>query len=240
MASIAQDATSPKTGPACTLDNSGLSWNGRLNTGQKIQTDVVYVLLCFKFQYLTFTGDIMQTICDFWINSVIYEVSVAPYLVIQVLQQLATNERSFPNGNCSAHKVLINLANAGGFNLQNIASNEPGLLSWLPSEIIQTNAPCTLGNDDGLLLSRHWGGSRHFLIYCPVSLPSLPNRVSYSVGSCSDIGPLGWLSPIYLWTLGWDDTPPSEVLRTWEQFQSDDFQLSPPWRSLDLFEPKEK
>lgn len=199
-----------------------------------------------------------HSVCDFRLNTVTYGVSSAPYLAIRVLQQLATDESdSFRkassvlmsdtyvddvvSGASSVEEALelqrdlIGLTEAGGFHLRKFASNEPALVSWLPSDMIQQNAPCALDNDGEVptvkILGLQWHAATDTFSYTVQSLSPTPTKRSILSDLARIFDPLGWLSPLvlfakfliqHLWTLSldWDATPPSDVLRVWERFQA--------------------
>ncbi|XP_063619660.1 uncharacterized protein LOC134792321 [Cydia splendana] len=206
-----------------------------------------------KYQRILWRWSTSDPIEEYALTTVTYGTASAPYLAVRTLQQLARDEQeSYPlaskttlhdfyvddilSGADSKEKAkilqdqLVNMLNAGGFNLRKWSSNKIELLN---------NIPEGSKEDDMIKLPQHetrkslgvmWSPAEdnfHFQIKI-ANTEKLTKR--FLLSEISKIfDPMGWLAPIIvemklliqeLWTNGIDwDTPVDEAIKKrWEEF----------------------
>lgn len=192
------------------------------------------------------------------LNTVTYGTSAAPYLAIQTLRQLANDEKhKFPIGAQltlrdfyvddilsgsedidtakEAQRQLIDLLQAGQFQLKKWASNRAELISHLPIGYTECKSSLQFYDDDGLkTLGINWSpNSDTFSFHIQLDEQQ---RIATKRSLLSDVArlydPLGWLAPSIimakiimqrLWKCGcdWDDPVPTELNDEWMKYRSD-------------------
>lgn len=267
--------------------SDGISLNETLLVGPKLQKDITSILLNFRLHQFVFTADIKQMyrqilihrrhwdyqrilwrfaptdpIKDFWLKTVTYGITSAPFLALRTLIQLANDEAErFPHASkvlfsdiyvddlvtgsdsleAALHlqKELISLLANGGFLLRKWTSNNPLLVESIPLD-------CRYEQDISFDDSNSVGLKILGLKWIP-----LADQFSYSVEplerSCTKrtilselariFDPIGFLAPVsffakyliqHLWALGlqWDQSPPSDILKCWNQYKRELHHLS--------------
>lgn len=286
---VRRDATTTKTrvvfDASCKTTN-GRSLNDNLLTGQKLQQDIVLVLLKFRIHEVVFTADIKmmyrfisvrecdrdyqlilwrpsqdQPISTYRLTTVTFGVSAAPYLALRTLRQLAYDEgEKYPlarrailsdvfvddavTGANSVHdalalqRELIQLCQAGGFQLRKWSSNHPALLSSVIAEegTSQQEALVLSSLEDDTtvkVLGLKWTPKSDNFTYDIHVGDRKECTKRFILSEISKIfDPLGFLSPITifakimiqsLWLAhtGWDERPPQLIIDTWERFVSE-------------------
>ncbi|XP_074031549.1 uncharacterized protein [Leptinotarsa decemlineata] len=137
-----------------------------------------------------------------------------------------------------AHQLkteIITLLRRGGFELRKWSSNDLSLLSDLPPSYL-SNEPHTFSEDiDSCLkiLGLRWNPSADCFSFIVSAIPNRPCTKRTILSELARIyDPLGFISPVtffckhliqQLWLsgIGWDDIPNNEIIRIWNQYQTD-------------------
>lgn len=211
---------------------------------------------------------------DYQLNTVTYGTVSAPYLALRVMKQLVENEgRSHPTASTilqnntyvddvlfgsddvattrEIRRQICDLLARGGFELRKWASNEPSLLTDIPTENhglacdkhIQSNEILTV-------LGIFWQidtDSFQFQVSLPPKNPRTKRSILSMIAKLFD--PLGWVTPVIisakifmqtLWRLhlDWDDDLPPSSFDQWSSIYEALPQLNnikiPRWTGLNV------
>ncbi|XP_015119447.1 uncharacterized protein LOC107042777 [Diachasma alloeum] len=212
--------------------STGLSLNETLHVGPTIQDDILSLLLRFRLHQYVPTADIQkmyrqvrvkpEDLRTYELNTVTFGLCAAPYLAIQCLHQLATDERNqFPMAAeilkrdmyvddlltraqtreeaLAIRDQVTQLVQRGGFNLRQWASNDPTLLQDLAPDDINRHLLIT---DSPALktLGLSWNSSNDHIEYKVKSVEAnapLTKRIVMSE-TAKIFDPLGLLAPVII------------------------------------------
>lgn len=133
---------------------------------------------------------------------------------------------------------LIKLLRKGGFELKKWTCNYPELLSDLPEDYLYKNSLCFDSNSDTTkILGLNWNSNSDCFSYSIDTINKTCTKRSILSDLARIFDPLGFLTPVtflakfiiqHLWALGlgWDDTPPDNILKLWTRLKSELPQLS--------------
>ncbi|CAH2227634.1 jg22410 [Pararge aegeria aegeria] len=138
-----------------------------------------------------------------------------------------------------AKSQIIALFNRGCFQLRKWVSNKSELLSDLPAEVCLTGTVSLDESDSKTLkvLGLKWDPTSDSFLFEIKAIDRICTKRSILSELARIFDPLGFLSPVTihaksliqkLWILGigWDQTPPDEVIRAWNTYQTQLLQLS--------------
>lgn len=235
---------------ASASSSTGISLNDCLLAGPQLQNPMTHIMMRFRLHKIAFTADIAKMyrqiqmhkddwnyqrifwrtepshpLREYWLCTVTYGTTSAPYLAVKSLQQLAKDEvHRYPiasqiastdfyvddlaSGTDSivnakvAVKNLIEFAGAGSFELRKWTTNSPELLSTIPEALRETANVVELQQDNNVkTLGIYWNTSSdtyHFKFNnIPVEAGPVTKR---SILSCiaKIFDPLGLLSPVII------------------------------------------
>lgn len=215
-----------------------------------------------NFQRILWRFSPHDPIQDYKLNTVTYGVSSSPFLALRTLLQLSQDEtQNFPRAAeilatdtyvddiitgantyeqaLSLQKELILLLKSGGFELRKWASNDPRLLSHLPSsDLYNANFQFDLASESPLkILGLQWHPSNDSFIFSVTSMDTTCTKRNILSNIARIFDPLGILSPVtfyvkyliqQLWSLGldWDQSPPNNIQQIWSKYISEITYLS--------------
>lgn len=198
---------------------------------------------------------------DYELITVVYGLSPSPFLALRALQQLVLDEGAdFP---LASHAIsnhtyvddvvtgattfsealalkneLIALFSKAGFDLRKWASNDPNLLSDLPSDFLSTTHINFDDPESSLkILGLQWNPTTdnfHFH-FNSLDRPCTKRNMLSELARIFD--PLGFLAPVTFFTktliqklwsshMDWDQQPPDEIIRIWTRYKNEMHLLS--------------
>lgn len=209
-----------------------------------------------KFQRIIWEHPTSKEMQDFQLKTVTFGTSAAPYLAIRTLQQLAKDEsHNWPRAAVAVYNAfyvddlltgadtiteakelqneLINMMNAGGFNLRKWSSNEAKLLEDLPVEFREPRSERFFTEDESMkALGIRWHPASDFFSFKvtpkPDNIKSTKRTILSEIATLYD--PLGWLAPVLitakilmqvLWITGssWDTPVADSIQEQWNDFK---------------------
>lgn len=207
-----------------------------------------------KYQKILFRSNPEEELKTYTLNTVTFGLSPSPYLAMRCLHELATQEgtkypkasqvvrqNSFMDDICCSvpseseaielQSQLVNMLQAGGFQLSKWASNSSSLLSKIEDE--DKLESCLKWDDTSLkVLGLAWYPVQDafaFQVNVKEEVCTKRNVLSLTA-SIFDV--LGLVAPVvlyakllikFLWQLniGWDAAPPEHIQMLWKQFQTE-------------------
>ncbi|XP_055848408.1 uncharacterized protein LOC129913631 [Episyrphus balteatus] len=201
-----------------------------------------------------------ETIKEYALTTVTYGTSSAPYLAIKTIRQLADDEAiRFPKASKIVHedfymddvmtgahtidearaiqKELVELMQAGGFNLRKWTSNNQELLRCIPLEQRELGIIELVENEEKTTIKTlgiNWNPATdtfHFKVSIKNDSTKLTKRIILSKAA-QIFDPLGWITPVTLrakliiqklWKskVSWDDEVPETIATEWIKYQSE-------------------
>lgn len=205
------------------------------------------------FQRILFRFSFDEPIREFRMGRVTFGVSSAPFLAIRTIHQLAEDEQeSYPQAadilrtdiyvddvvtGCQdtqealvLQKQLINIMNAGGFQLRKWASNDASVLKNVQEEHRAT-PNLTFDNDSNVIkvLGLAWNSLEDIFMYHTNPTETQFTKRSMLSELARIFDPIGFLTPITfmakfliqrIWLLGlsWDAVVPDDIKIIWEKY----------------------
>jgi len=233
------------------LEN-GVSLNDILHAGSILQSDLTIQILKWRYFRYVYSADIEKMyrqiwvdpkhfpfqsflfrnseehIRDFKLQTVTFGINCAPFLAIQVLQQMATADSAE-----DAKFIVRELQNAlhsAGFPLRKWTSNYKKILPHIQSDHLLTTDFLEIDTEStAKTLAAQWKATSDEFFFVPPDLATeiSPTKVLSQIANLFD--PAGWLAPfvvcakifiqeIGLQDLGWDDKLPIELCQRWNSF----------------------
>jgi len=231
-----------------TITTSGKSLNNILMVGPTVQSDLWSILVRFRTHIVAFTADIekmyrqiqmdksdwdyqrivwrsnpQDEIQHYWLTTVTYGTTSAPYLATKCLQQLAEDEaekysaastivqRDFyvddlMSGAQTVHEgkmiqsETMKLLRAGGFDLRKWSSNCEEMLNSIPADYIESKTALQIDTDESIkTLGLSWHPKSDYFSFTVTISPEQDFTKRMVLSEISKVyDPLGWLSPIII------------------------------------------
>ncbi|UYV80007.1 hypothetical protein LAZ67_18001380 [Cordylochernes scorpioides] len=210
---------------ASTVTSNGFSFNNRLYTGPKLQSDIFSILMNWRHHKIVMLADIEKVyrqvlvcltdavrqkilwretsnepIIPYRLNTVTYGTSPAPFLALRTLVQLAIDEGSqYPRAAEALKKetrTLISITK-GGFVLKKWASNDPTILNQIPEDARLKKIRFD-GAEVAKTLGLGWDPAGGYFLYSfqePTQGDEITKRGMLSLVE-KLYDPMGWLAPV--------------------------------------------